>query len=268
MGAVTIPKPRYQRTLLTDDMIDRNATEQILIEKAREGDREAFARLVEPYRGKLESYIRGRVGDADMAQSLTQSAMIEAYRAISGFRSECPFDRWLWKIATRVLIRHYRSEAGRRWTSLDDLSETCDFEDEDDATDQVENHRWMADLVEVAKSICTEVQLAVILMFARTGSFDETAHLLNMKPATCRSHFLRGRSLLMAELIVNRPTLVGGSAAIRAVVAKLREIGPPEGLTEPEVDAYRAQRVRSAQCQAACLKVARELPNPLSSWSH
>lgn len=262
-----MPRPRAGRPPLADAMIDRYATEALRLEAAQRGDREAFDRLVAPYRSKLDSFLRTRVRDADTAQTLTQSTFYEAYRALSNFRGECPFDRWLWRIALRVLSHQYRYESSRRASSLDDMLETTDFKDDDQSSEEIETHRWLEDLLAIAREVCSDVQVSVLLMFARTGSFDETAELLQLKPATCRSHFLRGRTLILAEVIVNHPGLVGGSETVHAVAEKLKRTGPPIGLDQQEIDALVAARVRTAPCQSACLKVARELPNPLSSWS-
>lgn len=90
-----------------------------LVDRARSGDREAFAKLAEQYRGDLESWIRSRLGRhlhaVTEVDDVMQETMVRALESIGTYqwRGKGSFVRWLGGIAENV-IRKAAQKMARR----------------------------------------------------------------------------------------------------------------------------------------------------------
>lgn len=92
----------------------------ILIERARNGDRSAFGRLVDPYRDQLRSRVQrqvsGKIQCRADASDVVQDALLDALRHIGTFRgnTELEFLNWLLTIcstwAAKTIQIHVRTQ--------------------------------------------------------------------------------------------------------------------------------------------------------------
>lgn len=226
-----------------------------LIQRAAGGDRDAQERLLEPLRPALDRFFAGRMRDRDEAESTTQQVFFEVLRQLPAFRGECPFDRWVWRIAANMLVRQYR-----RKDRTTEIEPDQDFADESQVP-SVMTAEWLKAMLAAAKEACTQAELTVMLLYYQTGSFDEVAELADENAATVRSRFLRGRSSLLAYLIRFQPDLVGGIEHVASVAKRLR--GVDEGLDEAEFQAFANGSYPSKLHRTACVKIARHLASPI-----
>src|SRR5579862_5246147 len=65
--------------------------DEMRLESAKRGDRDALRKLLDPMRPKLTAFFWRRVHDADEAENLTQLTLIQVYERLEQFRGECPF---------------------------------------------------------------------------------------------------------------------------------------------------------------------------------
>src|SRR4051812_22956572 len=86
-------------------------TESSLIERARAGDVDAFARLVEAHRS-VALRVAYAIAGPD-AEDAAQEAFIKAYRNLDRFRAQSAFRPWLLTIVANE-ARNGRRSAGRR----------------------------------------------------------------------------------------------------------------------------------------------------------
>ena len=88
--------------------------ERDLVERARAGDRQAFASLVHQASGSLYSVAYRILRDAGLAEDALQDALITAWRQLPGLRDPDRFEAW----THRILVHACYAEArrSRRWT--------------------------------------------------------------------------------------------------------------------------------------------------------
>lgn len=101
-----------------------------LIERAGQGDVDAFRELFERYGQRVFRYAQTRLGGAD-AQDAAQDVFLAAWQGLPSFRYEHPgsFPGWLFGIARHVVAEHQRRAFRRRWVALDEAPEEwIDFE--------------------------------------------------------------------------------------------------------------------------------------------
>ena len=84
------------------------------VERARRGDHEAFAELVDVRLARLDAAARLILRDPELARDAVQEALIRAWRDLPGLRDPDRFDGWLQKLAVNAcldLLRRRRRRA-------------------------------------------------------------------------------------------------------------------------------------------------------------
>jgi RNA polymerase sigma-70 factor (ECF subfamily) len=94
------------------------SAEMRLIERVREGDREAFAALYERHVDVVRRYARSRAGCPELAEDLVSETFLRALRRIETF-SGGSLEAWLTSIARNLLLDHYKSSATRLEVTVD-----------------------------------------------------------------------------------------------------------------------------------------------------
>ncbi len=120
------------------------------------------------------------------------------------------------------------------------------------------DEQTQAMLERIVKEVCSDAERRVILMHAQRETPEAIAQMLHIKPATVRTHLMRGRVKVLAHLIQNRPDLLGGAAAVQNAIQSLeRDGGVP--LTEAERRALQTPNPNQTDLRRAALKLAKYL---------
>ncbi|MBI3507734.1 MAG: RNA polymerase sigma factor [Proteobacteria bacterium] len=95
-----------------------------LVQRARNGDGDAFGELVERYQKLLTSVAFGILGEDGKTEDAVQDAFISAWQNLRTYRGEANFRNWLCRILVNKAYSVHRWGRLRRWMSLDGASET------------------------------------------------------------------------------------------------------------------------------------------------
>lgn len=95
--------------------------EEKVVQRAINGDREAFTRLYDMHFDRIYRYVYVKVRDQAEAEDLTQDVFIKAYEAIKSYKwRDLPFTAWLFRIAHNRIIDHVRKTSKEKKASLDE----------------------------------------------------------------------------------------------------------------------------------------------------
>ncbi len=84
-----------------------------LLDRARGGDAEAFAALVEQHRRELQVHCYRMLGSVQDAEDTVQETLLAAWRGLDGFAGRSSLRTWLYRIATNRCLNAARSSARR-----------------------------------------------------------------------------------------------------------------------------------------------------------
>jgi RNA polymerase sigma-70 factor (ECF subfamily) len=90
-----------------------------LISRARAGDGEAFAGLVDPYRRELQVHCYRILGTAQDAEDALQETLVAAWQGLGGFEGRASIRTWLYRIASTRCLNMLRSASRRPPMSWD-----------------------------------------------------------------------------------------------------------------------------------------------------
>ncbi len=83
------------------------------LDRAREGDDDAFARLVEPLRRELHAHCYRMLGSSHDADDVLQEALVRAWRGLAKFEGRSSLRTWLYTVATRTCLNAAESRSRR-----------------------------------------------------------------------------------------------------------------------------------------------------------
>lgn len=168
-----------------------------LIEKAVDGDSQAFEKLVDVHLYKLRMFslsISG--GNHDIADEILQEALIKAFLNIKGFRIQSEFTTWLWKIVRNELKMYWRKHKNWKMVSLDDLNpaylkvESCAEKKLSDS----ENTELVNTLL---SKLSHKLKEAVVLIDIQEMTYKDAAEVLDISVTALKSRVLKGRRNLV-----------------------------------------------------------------------
>lgn len=179
--------------------------EKALIAASKEGDLEAFNRLVLAYQGLVYNVAYRILGDSEAAADATQEAFLSAFQAIGKFRGGS-FRAWLLRIVSNACYDQLRHRKRRPTTSLDampinpeHISILADdgLSPEEYAIRQELNRAIQAGL----QTLPPEQRLVLVLSDIEGLSYKEIAAATGVSLGTVKSRLSRGRAKLRDYLL-------------------------------------------------------------------
>lgn len=165
-----------------------------LVVLAREGDHDAFARLVAASVGRLNAIARLILRDYSLAEDAVQDAFVDAWRSLPGLRDPDRFDAWL----TRLLVRScqdLRRRTRRRVIELPLLTgdgpQIADHQTTFAVTDQIERG---------LQGLTVDQRTVLVLAFYLDLPVAEAASILGIPAGTMKSRLHRAILALRATV--------------------------------------------------------------------
>ena len=168
--------------------------EEALIARSRDGDVDAFNRIVDTYQRPLYNLALRMLGDAPAAEDATQDAFISAFRNIGRFRGGS-LKSWLFTITANACRDALRSRKVRRTESLEAEDVTLDPESPAESPEDYAMRREMGRSIKQGlDSIPEEQRLAVVLIDVQGLGYEEAAEVMGISVGTVKSRLSRGRA--------------------------------------------------------------------------
>lgn len=177
-----------------------------LVNRALNGETEAFDVLVDRYSGLVYQMAYGVLSNQEDAEDAAQETFVRAFQALEKFRGESSFKTWLCRIAinaARNKRRWYAIRARDSHVSLDEPVEGNEDEmsrelpDDRLAPDRLVAGAELSERLNAALEQLPEgIRQAVVMYNIEEMSYEEIASALDCKMGTVKSRISRGRDEL------------------------------------------------------------------------
>lgn len=184
--------------------------EAMLVQRAREGDRESFGALVRRYQRLVFRVVGGFLRDPADVEDVAQEAFIKAYAAMASFRPGAPFAPWIIRIATRASYDRLRQRRRASETAWEDLAPGEQRAAQDLMRGvQPDDQVAARDLAERALAcLAPKDRQALILMHLQGYTTAEVAETMGCSALAVRIRLHRGRKAMRQAVgtLLNRMT--------------------------------------------------------------
>ncbi|MBW7865498.1 MAG: RNA polymerase sigma factor [Candidatus Hydrogenedentes bacterium] len=161
-----------------------------LVRRSRAGDQEAFSELVVRHQQVVFNVSYRYMRDMTQAEDMAQEAFLKAYRLLKGFRGECSFRTWMYRVTSSVCLTELNRRKRRgevEFAPHHDAGVGGDTAAEADFLEQI--RRCVPKLSERYATIIT-------LYYLQGISYDEIARTLDIPLGTLKTWMFRARKQL------------------------------------------------------------------------
>lgn len=161
-----------------------------LAERTQTGCRESFELLVERHEQRIFNFLRQMTRNRHDAEDLTQETFLKAFRTIRRYNPECSFASWLFVIAKRTGLSHFRSSR-----PTEPLPEDSEADNLDPLTvlqeKEEKNSLWR-----LARRLKPNQHEVLWLRYGEGFSIAETARIMNTNQIRVKVLLHRARKAL------------------------------------------------------------------------
>ena len=178
------------------------------LDRARQGDREAFGRLVRQYQRRVYAAVLHIVGNHGDADDVTQETFIRAYRGLHGFDGRADFFTWLYRVAVNTALNFLRStkRVAAVATAASDAASHEGGRPEHLGVGVRTPAEWaelgeeVREVLEVVAGLSTPLRITLILATVEQLPYRQVAAILEVPEGTVAWRVNEARRLLKARL--------------------------------------------------------------------
>lgn len=174
-------------------------TTETLVQRAIEGDVEAFTELVTRYQGMAFAYALTTLSDYHLAEDAVQQALITAYRNLASLRDPRRFGGWLRGIVRFECLRLLRDRSRYRSESLDTLAVAEAADPAIDVARQVEVRGEVQSVLDQMARLPERQRVVAQLYYLADQSQSAVAEFLGLSVSTVNNRLREARAILRQE---------------------------------------------------------------------
>jgi RNA polymerase sigma-70 factor (ECF subfamily) len=162
-----------------------------LVERAREGDKEAFSKLVRMMMKDIVALTYRMTQDRESAFDLAQDTFVSAWENLRGFRGESMFQSWLYRIASNKTLNFLKQRSHRQAMSIDSapvgaVASQVPSDNPEQSLREVELQKGVLDFM---AGLPAQQRLVFDLRFYKGLTFEEIARVTGKALGTVKTHY-------------------------------------------------------------------------------
>ena len=182
-----------------------------IVQRAKDGDQDAFRALFERYHRRAYAVALGVVKNPEDANDVVQDAFVKVHKHIGNFQGTSSFYTWLYRIVMNLSIDHVRKNSKRRHIDYDDQvgRNAMDLEGDGALAPALSEanparnalRKELSEAIADALQELPEHHRAVILLREFEGmSYEQIAEVLEVPKGTIMSRLFHARRKMQALL--------------------------------------------------------------------
>ncbi|MBI4394702.1 MAG: sigma-70 family RNA polymerase sigma factor [Candidatus Omnitrophica bacterium] len=187
-------------------------SDELLVQKARQGNRDAFGVLVRRYQTQAVLVAQSVLKNMELAKDASQNAFAKAYFGLSKFRQDAQFKTWLFRIVFNEATDVYRKEKSRGLFKFWSARETEEGEEESILEVIPSNNRSPREEFEVQEmkerlerainQLPAREREVFLLRYLNGFEISGVAETLGIAVGTVKAHLAHGTEKLKSILLV------------------------------------------------------------------
>lgn len=180
-------------------------SDEVLVQRSKQGDLDAFNELVLRYESKVYSMAYRFMGNHADAGDLAQETFIRLYQALGGFRGDSSFSTWLYRIAANACRDELRKRQRRRNVSMEELIESSPANtpvagNEYSPEETVQRREVQRQVQDCLNELSEDHRLILVMREIQGLSYEEIAGVLQCSLGTVKSRISRARNALKDKM--------------------------------------------------------------------
>ncbi len=174
-----------------------------LVQRAREGDYDAFELLFERHRLLVYRFAYQMSSRRDDAEDIVQEAFVRAYQNLHRYRDEAKFTTWLLRIVTNLCTDQARMSTRRTALEQQEAAGALDWMTQGDTEDPVQNleaDRRKDALRKALNALPTHHRSVIVLRDIEEREYPEIAAILGCTVGGAKLRVLRARRALKERI--------------------------------------------------------------------
>ena len=161
-----------------------------VIERARNGDDEAFVLIYEHFSAQIHRYVFRLVGNQELADDITQETFLKAFQSIRKISQDANVSAWLYRIASNACFDVLRRRKLITWMPmLEENDKSDEFTSDDFAPQVIESQIVRRTLAQMPPALA----VCLVLRSVEGFSCEEIAEILKIPKGTVFSRLARAR---------------------------------------------------------------------------
>jgi RNA polymerase sigma-70 factor, ECF subfamily len=186
------------------------ASDEDLMRRTQNGDKQAFAIIYERYNGSVLSYLYRMLGNVEDVEAVGQEVFLRAFRFAPTYKYPQKLSTWIFTITRNLAINQSRRKKRspvRNVTelNLDGVDSTSDpLEVAQRASDDAEKKEEIARVLKALEDLPVDQKEVIMLGVFQDLSYAEMEEITGTKAVTLRSRMFHGLRKLARMLGVER----------------------------------------------------------------
>lgn len=170
------------------------------IEKVLAGDMNAYATLVDKYKGLVFTIAMKILRNNEEAEETAQDAFIKAYQSLNKFKRESKFSTWLYRIVYNAAISKTRKKVLQKADLSNEIIDNY-------TTDEIKSSLWILEegdkkklINKIMSGLNPEENALITLYYYDENSTEEIAEIMGLSQSNVKVRLHRIRNKMNHEL--------------------------------------------------------------------
>jgi len=166
------------------------ADDEDIIRQVLNGERSAYALLVDKYKDRVFSLALSIVRNRELAEEIAQDVFVKAYRSLDKFRKKAGFSTWIYRITYNTAVSETRKKKYKTY-SIENMEQPDD--DPDKKEEKEEQYRLLEKAV---SALAPEEKLIITLYYFEEMKVEQISEITGLTVSNTKVKLFRIRNKL------------------------------------------------------------------------